>query len=291
MIVATLNFTIPRAMPGDPIVNLFGEDAYLHREILVELRKEFGLDKPMHEQYFLYLRNLIFCNFGFSFSFQKDVSEIVAEYMSRTLVLSLPSTILGIFLGVYLGAFMVWKRKDEAIVATILIYSIPVYWLGMIFLYIFSFKLNLLPLGGAVGSDMDLERLVLPFLTIVIHIMVLNALMSRAIVAGTLKESFVTTAISKGLKDFSILQRHILRPSLAPIIALTAIEFSFAFSGSALVEIIFSYPGIGMLIWEAIKARDYPILQAIFMVVAAVVILANAIADLISRAIDPRLRT
>lgn len=278
-------------MPGDPIANLFGEDAYLHPEILMELKREFGLDKPMHEQYILYLLSTVSGNFGFSFSFQRAVADVVAEHMSRTLILSLPSTILGIIFGVYFGLLTVWKRKDDAIVATIFIYSIPIYWLGMIFLYTFSFKLNLLPLGGAVGSLVDLSRLILPFLTILVYIVALNALMSRAIVTGTLRESFVVTAISKGLKNNLILQRHVLRPSLAPIIALTAIEFGFAFSGSTLVEIVFSYPGIGMLTWEAIKARDYPVLQAIFLIIAVTVIFANALADLISRAIDPRLRS
>jgi len=290
-IVATLNFAIPRVMPGDPILNLFGEEAYLYEGILMELKREFGLDKPLHEQYLLYLLNLFSCNLGFSFSFQRPVSEVVAEYMLRTLILTIPSTILGIILGIYLALLIVWKGGERAMVIMILIYSIPAYWLGMVFLYIFSFKFGLFPLGGAVNSVIYINRLILPFLTIVIHIIVLNAIMGRAILAGTLRDSFVLTAISKGLKNSLILRRHVLKPSLAPIIALASIEFGFAFSGSTLVEIVFSYPGIGMLTWEAIKTRDYPILQAIFFIIALVVIIANAIADLISRAIDPRLRS
>lgn len=290
IIVATLNFAIPRAMPGDPVVNLFGEEAYLHPEILKEIKREFGLERPFFEQYALYLVNTFTGNLGYSFSFQKPVLEIVFEYLSRTILLTLPSTVIGVFIGLYIGSLIAWMNKKAWIILMIVIYSIPVYWLGMILLYFISYKAEILPFGGALSSINDIERLILPSITIILHLTAVNAIMSRAIVIGTIKESFVLTAIAKGLERSAILKRHIIKPSLAPIIAMSAMEFGFAFSGSIIVEVVFSYPGVGMLTWEAIKARDYPILQAIFMLIAIVVIFANAIADLISRVVDPRLR-
>ncbi|MCS7121927.1 MAG: ABC transporter permease [Archaeoglobaceae archaeon] len=290
-LVVTLNFVIPRAMPGDPVVNLFGEEAYLHPEILQEIRKEFGLDKPLIEQYFLYIENLFTGNFGYSFSFHKPVLEVISEYMWRTILLTLPSTVVGVLFGVYVGSLIAWKKKQVEVVLMIVVYSIPVYWLGIIFLYFFSYKAGIFPLGGAISSFEDVNKLILPSTTIVLHLIAINALMSRAIVSGTMNESFIVTAIAKGLKGETVLRRHVIRASLAPIIAMSAIEFGFAFSGSILVEIVFSYPGIGLLIWEAVRVRDYPILQAIFILVAIIVISANAIADLISKAIDPRLRS
>lgn len=277
-------------MPGDPTLLLFGEEAMMYPEILKELKEEFGFEKPFIEQYLLYLKNFALGNLGFSFSFQREVKDVVLEYLSRTLLLTIPATLFGILFGFIFGALIAWKGLKVAVYVAALIYSAPSYWVAMLLLYFFSFKLGLFPLGGAVSSFSDLNRLFLPSLTIFLHVAAVNALMGRAIVANVFNENFVVTAISKGLKDSALLWRHLLMPSAAPLIALAAIEFGFAFSGSMLVEIVFSYPGIGMLTWEAVRFRDYPLIQAIFVFVSLVVIFANAIADLLGKALDPRLR-
>jgi len=289
-IVLTLNFFIPRLMPGDPTLLLFGEDAAMHPEILEELKEDFGLEKPLFEQYLLYLKNLLHGNFGVSFSFQRPVGEVVAEYLSRTLLLTIPATLFGIVFGFIAGALIAWKKSKFSVYVASMIYSAPSYWVSMLLLYFFSFKLRLFPLGGAVNSIGDLDRIFLPSLAIFLHVAATNALMGRAIVSDILKESFVITAISKGIDNLSLLRRHLLKPSAAPLIALAAIEFGFAFSGSMLVEIVFSYPGLGMLTWEAVRFRDYPLIQAIFVFVSLVVIFMNALADLLSKALDPRLK-
>lgn len=289
-LILTLNFIIPRSMPGDPTLLLFGEDAAMHPEILEELKKEFGLEKPLFEQYVLYLKNLVHGNLGFSFSFQRPVSDVVIEYLFRTLLLTIPATLFGVIFGFFAGTLIAWRESKYAVYVASIVYSAPSYWVAMLFLYFFSYKLGLLPLGGAVSSFEDLNKLLLPSLVIFLHVASVNALMGRAIVAGVLKENFVVTAISKGLEDAVVLRRHLLKPSAAPLIALAAIEFGFAFSGSMLVEIVFSYSGLGMLAWEAVRLRDYPLIQAIFVFVSLIVVSMNAFADLLSKALDPRLR-
>lgn len=297
-LIISINFLIPRMMPGDPIMYLFGEDVYaVSREIIEELRRSYGLDKPMLEQYVIYLQRILHGDFGYSFSFGRPVIDIILERLPRTLLLTLPPTITGSLIGMYLGTICGWRSERAAkkilSVGILVVYSVPTFWLGMLFLLFFSLKLNLFPSGGAPsGEDIQnfLSHIFLPFITLTLFTASHNSLLMRGIVIGTSRGEFVLTALSKGLPYTVFLNRHLIKPSLPPFIANAAMEFGFAFSGALLVEIVFSWPGLGLTMWEAVIARDYPLLQAIFVFSALTVVLANGIADLLCVIIDPRLR-
>lgn len=296
--ILVLNFCIPRLMPGDPIMHLLGEDVYyIAPKQIEELKRKYGLDRPLIEQFILYIERLLQGDLGYSFSFGKPVAAIVIERVPMTLLVTIPSTFFGIVIGAYLGTLTGWRseRVYKKVLTNfmLLVYSTPPYWLGMILLLVFSLHLRLLPIGGAnLGSDLVsfISHLLLPITTLTIFTTVYNTVIIRGIIKGVSEESFVLTAVSKGLGRVRFFNRHLLRPSLPPIIALSAIEFGFAFSGALAIEIVFSWPGIGLMMWEAVLARDYPLLQALFTISALIVVLANAIADLLCVLVDPRLR-
>lgn len=298
--ILILNFCIPRLMPGDPITYLLGEDVYyIAPEQIEELKREYGLDKPWSEQFILYLARLVPGDLGYSFSFGRPIANIVLERIPMTLLITIPSTFFGIVIGAYLGTLAGWRheRASKRVLTNfmLLLYSIPSYWLGMVFLLIFSLHLKLLPVGGAPPLDSDLPtflgHIVLPIATLTIFTTAYNAVIMRGVTAGISEEGFVLIALSKGLSEIRFLNRHLLKPSLPPLIAISAIEFGFAFSGALLIEIVFSWPGIGLMMWEAVIARDYPLLQALFTISALIVVLANAIADILCILVDPRLRS
>ena len=298
-VILLLNFLIPRLAPGDPIIYLLGEDVYdVSPEIIEELRAEYGLDKPLYAQFTLYLLRLLNGDFGYSFSFGKPILEILSVRIPLTLLLTVPSTLIGVVLGVYLGAIAGWRsyRFSRKILGgiAIAVYSIPPYWFAMILLLIFSLRLKLFPIGGAPSLSADLSNLLshifLPTLTITVFTAAYNTLIMRGIVLGVSNEPFIITALSKGLRKTSFLNRHLLRPSLPALLAIIAIEFGFTFSGALLVEIAFSWPGMGLMLWEAMIARDYPLIQAIFTVSSFIVVSANLLADILCVIVDPRLR-
>ncbi len=297
-LIISINFLIPRMMPGDPTIYLLGEDVYaIAPELVEELRRSYGLDKPLLEQYVIYLQRMFCGDFGYSFSFGRPVLEIIAERLPTTLLLTLPPTIVGSLIGLYLGTLCGWKaeRTIKKILSTgmLVVYSVPPFWLGMFFLLFFSLKLNLFPSGGAPSGE-NIQNFVshvfLPFITLTVFVASHNSLLMRGIVTGTSRGEFVLTALSKGLPYTMFLHRHLIKPSLPPFIVYAAMEFGFAFSGALLVEIVFSWPGLGLTMWEAVIARDYPLLQAIFVFSALTVVLANGVADLLCVITDPRLR-
>ncbi|PDM26293.1 peptide ABC transporter permease [Candidatus Bathyarchaeota archaeon B24-2] len=299
-VILLLNFLIPRLAPGDPILYLLGEDVYdVSPEIIEELRAEYGLDKPLYTQFALYLLRLLNGDFGYSFSFGKPILEILSVRVPLTLLLTVPSTLIGILLGVYLGAIAGWrshKFSRKVLSGTMIaVYSIPPYWFAMILLLIFSLHLKLFPIGGAPSFDADLfdflSHMFLPTLTITVFTAAYNTLIMRGIILGVSNEPFIITALSKGLRKTAFLNRHLLRPSLPALLAITAIEFGFTFSGALLVEIAFSWPGMGLMLWEAVLARDYPLIQAIFTISSLIVVSANLLADMLCMVVDPRLRS
>lgn len=300
MVIIVINFLIPRLMPGDPVAHILGEDVYSMAtpDVIEEYRRKYGLDRPWHEQFATYLWNLVHGDLGYSFSFSEPISSLILDRLPRTLLITLPATGLGVVIGALLGAWSGWRRWERprravALAATLL-YSTPPYWVGMIMLLVFSLHLRLTPIGGAPPAGSSIldyaTYMALPVTTLLIYMASCNLIIMRGAVIEVAEEDFVAVALSKGLKEHRFLYRHVLRPSLPPLIALSAIEFGFAFSGSLFVEIVYSWPGMGSLMWDAVVARDYPLLQAVFTLSAIIVVAANAVADLLTVLLDPRLR-
>ncbi len=297
VIIFTFNFIIPRAMPGDPLTNLLGEEFTLSETAVQELRSELGLDKPLTVQFFQYWKNILTLDLAYSYHFNQKVIPLILSRMKWTLALLVPSIILGAILGTLLGALFGWKRStlpNKTMTWFFLaVYSSPPYFLGIIFLYIFSFKWGLFPFKGfyATGTVGDILRhLFLPILIMSAFAASRNYMIMRGSVIIEKEKLYVLFARAKGLLGNAILFRHIFKNAILPVLTLVALDFGFLLSGALFVEIIFSMNGMGTLIYEALLSRDYPVLQGCFLFITITVIGANFITDILYGVIDPRVR-
>ena len=302
-IIVSLNFLLPRLLPGDPVMNVLGEEAfYGSPDVLERLRAEMGLDGPMYAQYFRYLANIFSGNWGYSYTFKQPVISSISMHLQWTLALVLPSIILGALIAALLGSLAAWYRKSRIDIGLssffMLAYAMPNYWLAMMFLFIFSFKLAWFPLGkvssgGASGLPYFFDvgwHMALPLLVLTLLKASYDFLVVRNSVISIYGEDYVLMAQAKGLSQKAVLFKHALRNALAPLVTVTAIQFGSILAGSLLVEIVFSWPGMGRLIYAAIGARDYPLIQGAFFIIAVCMLLANLIADLLYVWMDPKTR-
>lgn len=302
-VILSLNFLLPRLMPGDPVMNILGEEAsYAPPEALEELKTEWGLDGPLHVQYFRYLGNYLKGDWGHSFLCMRPVSEAIGLHLRWTLALVLPAIVLGALLATVAGALAAWYRKSKVDVGLsavfIFLYSMPHYWLAMVLLFVFGFLLGWFPLGKVTTGDTSGLAYVadvgwhifLPLSLLTVSKAAYDFLVVRDSVISIYGEDYVLMAQAKGLSQMAVLFKHALRNALAPLVTVTAIQFGAILSGALMVEIVFSWPGMGTLIYEAIGARDYPVLQGAFFVIAVCMLAANFLADLIYVWLDPRTR-
>jgi len=322
--IVSVNFVIFRMAPGDPVRMMF-KDPRISGEQMQLIREKFGLDKPLWGQFIFYLKELSHGELGLSFWQRRPVREVIAEKIPQTLLLVLTAlaiamisgTILGATLllvltalaiamisGTILGAFSGWKRGtrvDSFILAlSLTMYSIPAFSLGIILLLIFAYTLSIFPLGGmttpasgltGLGYWKDvLWHMCLPAFSIVMWYIGEYVLLTRSSMLDTLRKDYILTARAKGLKESTILINHALRNALLPVITITGVNIGFAVCGVIEVETVFSWPGIGRLVYDAVMKRDYPLLQGLFLVFAISVVLANLVIDLIYGYIDPRIK-
>lgn len=303
LIIVTLIFLIPRMMPGDPFISVMGEEVYYRSpDLVAELKAQYGFDQPLPEQYLSYLQNLAMRNFGYSFHYSQPVWGVIAYKLKWTLVLLVPSTILGAILGIVVGSAAGWRRSsgvDTGITSLFLfLYSMPHYWLAMLFVLIFAFYLGLFPLsgitqGGLMGATKILDvmwHMALPVAVLTLFGTAYNYLVMRNSVVQVSSEGFILTARAKGLQERDILFRHVLRNAMLPVITVLALDFGFMVSGTLLVEIVFSWGGMGTLIYDAVLARDYPLLHGCFLIITICVLVANFLADIAYAVLDPRIR-
>ncbi len=297
VIIFSLNFIIPRAMPGDPLTNLLGEDVTLTDCIVAELRSDMGLDRSWSQQYLDYWEGILHLDLGYSFHLHSPVSEIIFSRMKWTLLLALPSLILGGVLGTILGALAGWRsgRMGPKIQTAffLAIYCTPPYFLCLLALYMLSFKLALFPLKGfyGTGSVTDIaHHLFLPIIVMTLFSLSRNYMIMRGSVLQEKGSLYAAYARAKGLYDEEILFRHVFKNALLPIITLLAMDFGFILSGALFIEIVFSMNGMGNLIYDALLSRDYPVLQASFLIITIMVVSANLLADLLYSRLDTRVR-
>jgi peptide/nickel transport system permease protein len=302
-IILSLNFLLPRLMPGDPIINILGEQAfYGSSDVLDKLRADLQLDQPMHIQYFRYLGSIFTGEWGYSYLYLQPVVHAMALHLQWTLVLVLPSVIFGAVISCIVGALAAWYRNSHLDIIlsslSMFLYSMPHYWLAMLILLLFSFQLGWFPLGKVSSGDtaalpylLDVGwHMALPLATLTIFKTSYDFLIVRNAVISIYGEDYILMAQAKGLSQMAVLFKHALRNALAPLVTVTAIQFGTILSGALLVEIVFSWPGMGTLIYDAIGARDYPLLQAAFFIIALCMLLANFIADVLYTQLDPKLR-
>jgi peptide/nickel transport system permease protein len=303
-ILLSIAFILFRLLPGDPISLMF-RDPRLTQDQLAYLREKFGLDKPLWEQYFIYLWNTVRGDLGISFYYKQPVAGILLERIVNTLVLLIPATIVSILLGVLTGVVSAWRHGslvDRVVSGSALVlYTLPTYWLGGL-LILASINYLHLPVTGmrdyGVHYSSMLEHLydlashmILPFITLVLVNYGGFTLLVRASMLDVLGEDYIRTYHAVGFGEGRILFKYGLKNAMLPTLTAISIAIATSVSGAVLTETIFAWPGIGRLIYEAVYNRDYPLLQGAFLVIAVSVVLANLIADLLYGLIDPRVRT
>jgi len=289
--VATLTFVLMYVVPGDPVRTIAGE-RYDERT-LAEMRHELGLDRPLVVQYVDFLGHLARFDLGRSFVTRRPVAEAIRERFPKTLALALSAMLIAIFGGVAAGAFAAWGRMpllSRSLMAVSLVgVSVPVFWLGLLLIYVFAIKLQILPPSGYGGGS--LRNLVLPAVTLSFASMATIARITRSGFVDALDEDYVRTARAKGLGDRIVIGKHVLRNALIPVITIVGADFGSYLSGSVLTETIFGWPGLGRLIVQAILKRDFPVIQGAVLFMASVFILVNLAIDLSYGLIDPRVRS
>jgi peptide/nickel transport system permease protein len=301
--ILVINFLIIHVVPGDPVQALVG-DFPTPPGYVEQVRQEFGLDRPISHQLGLYLWNLAQGNLGFSFANRQPVLGLILDRARLTLLLMLPSLTLAALLGIVLAmaaAPRAGSLYDGAITALSLIgYSMPVFWLGQLFVILFAIKLRWLPAQGMItlrstpngwAAVRDvLWHLALPALSVTIYYVAVVARVARASVLDTISQDYVLTARAKGLGRRTVLWRHVLPNSLIPVVTVIGYNFGYSLTGAILVETVFAWPGLGSLFITSIGNRDYPVLQGIFLFTAITVVVANVVTDILYGVLDPRVR-
>lgn len=286
--VSFLAFMLMHLTPGDPAELMLGQDAT--PELIAEVRAQMGLDRPLLEQYATFLANLFQGDLGHSFSTGLSVGSELARTWPATLQLAVGAVALALVVGIPLGVLGALFRGtwfDYFIKVFVLAaFSMPIYWLGLLLIYVFALQLSWLPTSGS-GTP---QHLVLPTISLAIWSLAAIVRMTRASMIEVLTEDYIRTAGAKGLSKVAILGRHALRPSLNPVLTLAGLQFGQLMAGAVLTETVFSWPGLGRQMVVAVFARDYPTIRGIVLVVAATFILVNLLVDILYGVLDPRIR-
>jgi peptide/nickel transport system permease protein len=302
--VVTFNFLLFRVLPGDPI-RLMARAGHLQPEDIARIRNLFGLDQPVWNQYLIYLHNLATGQLGLSLTYREPVAQILAERIVNTLLLLTAATVLvvviGVAVGVAAGARPGSRFDTGAVVSTLIFWSLPTFWTGLMLIMILGVYFNAFPIanmqtiGASYGTGFDHaidvgSHLVLPTLTLALVDIGQFVLITRSALVDVMTEDYILTAKAKGLSRYAVVWRHGVRNALLPIVTTSALYIGLVMNGAIQVETVFSWPGLGRLVYDAVLRRDYPLLEASFLVFAVTVILANYLADITYLLLDPRVR-
>jgi len=300
-VAVTINFALFRLAPGTAVSNL-SRVPHATPELRLALKKQFGLDKSKGAQYVIYLKQLFRGNLGVSYANEQPVSHNLWVALKNTLPMVALGTLFAIVVGTLTGVIAAWRRGtpvETASVTTALgFYSMPTHWLGLMLVILFT---GVLPTGGMSNEFLinpsfwthlrDLaSHMTLPSLTLGLVLYGEYTLIVRSAMLETLGEDYVLTARAKGLRPWAILRRHALRNAMLPIATLVALSLGYIVAGAILIETVFSWPGIGRAVYEAVLQRDYPMLQGAFLILTVSVVFFNLLADLLYFKLDPRIR-
>jgi peptide/nickel transport system permease protein len=300
----TIMFFLFRLLPGDPTMTVISAAMYPRAQ--EAMRAQFGLDRPLIEQYMIYIRSYAAFDFGYSFHSSRRVSEMMSGRIVNTLLLILPSMVVAYSVGPLFGALLGWYRGGKAEAITVFLatclQAAPVFWLGMLAILLFSITLGWFPPGHLVTPGMFpdqnwrmylstdfLHHLALPFVVHTAYQLCFPLLLMRSAMLGAAGEDFVEFARIKGLTERRILFRHAARTSLLPVATTIPMILGWALAGSVVIETVFSWPGLGLMMVEAVQRSDYPVVQASFFLIAVLTILGTFAADLLYGLLDPRI--
>lgn len=305
LIIATFNFILVHAAPGDPAQVMAGQSGSSDEKLLASLRAEYGLDKPYIIQLGTYLKRVVTLDLGYSYRQQRSVLTLIGERMPATLLLTGTSFLLALFIGILLGTLAgirAGKWSDTLLtVVSLLLYAMPVFWLGLMLVLLFSVQLNWLPAFGYVtigGTMSPMQRvfdiaihMILPCVSLAAVYLAIYARLMRTSVIEVMHQDFIKTARAKGLKQGRIIAHHVLRNAILPVVTVAGMQAGALVGGAVVVETVFAWPGLGRLIYDAVLQRDYPVMLGIFLVMSMIVIVLNLVTDVIYRMVDPRVTT
>lgn len=301
--IAALNFLLIKLAPGDAADILAGQMGHATLEFTEQLRREFGLDLPLIEQFASYMWRLFTLDLGVSAIQQQKVLDLILDRLPATLLLMVTAIAIAVASGVALGVAAARRQGgwvDNAIsVGALLVYATPSFWLGLMLIVLFSIRLDLLPSGGmmSIGSGktsialaVDIGRhLILPAITLGLFYAAIYARLMRAAMLEVYGQEFIVTARAKGLSERAIAWTHALRNALLPVITLAGMQVGHLLGGSVLIETVFGWPGLGRLVFDALLQRDLNLLLGILFISSVVVVLANLVVDLVYGLLDPRI--
>jgi peptide/nickel transport system permease protein len=301
--IIALNFVLLRLAPGDPASVLAGEAGASDEKFLAQVRAEYGLDRPLHEQLVVYVANVATGNLGFSYRQQRTAAGLIFERVPATLLLTGTAFTLALAIGISLGTLASIRQgrwADSVItVMALAFYATPLFWLGLLLILLFAVQLGILPAFGMfrIGAKLEgldyardvLRHLVLPATTLGLFYVAIYARLTRASMLEVSTQDFVRTARAKGLPPGRVIRAHILRNAILPVITIAGVQAGQLIGGALVVETVFAWPGIGRLAFDALAQRDYNVLLGVFLVSAIMVILFNLVTDLVYRLIDPRI--
>jgi peptide/nickel transport system permease protein len=302
-VIVTILFLIFRLMPGSPLVAYI--DPTFTEEQQEAIKRSFGLDQPLPVQYLIYLKNLALGDLGTSFFQKQPVSRLLMDVFPNTILLTGTALLLAYVMGVVGGAVLAWRRgtpiESVGIVAALMTRAAPEFFLGMLALALFSFGLGWFPSSGASNPGVIYSSLIekilsadfwwhlcLPAMTLAVYLQGLPLLLMRSTMLEVLEEEFVAMARMRGLSEWRIMLAHAARNALLPVATALALGIGYDVGGNVVVETVFSWPGLGRMLVRAVQAKDYPLAQGAFFLIALVIVTMNYLADVLYTVLDPR---
>ncbi len=297
ILVSVAVFGLMRLLPGDATDLILSEaQTDVSKETIQELRRQYGLDQPVYVQYVKWVGRLVSGDLGVSFRNKQDVAQIIIPRLWPTLQIGLLAILLATAIGVPVGALSasspnsIWDKLGTML--TFIGASTPYFLAGGIFIYVISLQLGLLPPSGYVSPVVDLEeslrRSIMPAATIALSLTAIILRQARASFSEVLKLPYIRTAHAKGLSKQAVLLKHALKNALLPVVTIIGLQLGLVFSGAVITETVFAVPGVGRLLVDSILGRDYPVVQALVMIIAVAVILSTLLVDIVYGALDPR---
>lgn len=304
LIILTLNFVLPRLMPGDPLEAIYGEEAMvvMTPQLEADIIQRFSLDQSLSEQFSSYLWALLHGDLGYSYYYNDQVMNVIMGFLPWTLLLAgsalIISTLIGLVLGIESG-YLRGKALDKMLLASLMFLNgFPDFFVGILLLLFFGVIWGMVPLSGALTPYSDLTGLALvsdilhhlatPLTALVLVWITSTYLLTRNTMISTLKDGFITTAKAKGCRVGDIKYKHAGRNSLLPVVTSTGLHIPHVLTGALFVEIVFAYPGVGLLLYNSLLTRDYPLIQGILLMVTVTVLFVNLSMDLLYHKLDPR---
>ncbi len=314
--MSLITFSIVHAIPGDPAKTIAGDKAT--PEQLQHIRESLGLDQPFYIQYFNYLKGLLEGDLGISLITRMPIAEEIGPFLAATAELTISALLIAVFFGMNLGILSAWKQNSRidygAMLIALIGVSMPVFWLGLMEQWLFAQQLDWLPSYGRVDPRLGFEplthfyildsllygdfnwlkdvfmHLILPAIALGTIPMAIIARMTRSSMLEVMRQDYIRTARAKGLSEFLVIYRHTLKNALIPILTVVGLQLGLLLGGAVLTETIFSWPGVGRYIYDAINQRNYPVIQSGILILATIFVLINLIVDLLYAWIDPRIK-